>query len=282
MTSKRSLLAAVALACAALAAPATAATAKTPQTTLSWTSAKPVALPGDREYTYASGETVWLECRGKATAVTAGWSGPAAPIALIYSHLIQTNRTLGLAVRRPLTTGRFKARALCVSGAKATTREAAGGTVTCAAKQIAIGVPIDGGPYWTEPVASVPVGTRGWVTTGQGSYGRSKVVCLPAKAFRKVKQVKRTATFPTGKATASVTATCKDGRRPIGWGFEAGVLAANEWTSSQSSASISVPFISASLPQGKSGWRLTFATPDGAPAKTSAPLAIHVTCAVPA
>ncbi len=285
MTSKRSLTAALAaLACVALAAAATTATAKPPKTKLSWTTSKPVTLVGGKQAgtEYSSDRIVWFECRGKATAVMTGWSGPGAPIALIYSHVIESSRMMGLAVRRPMSSGRFQGRALCLSGAKASTEERDSGTVTCAARQIAIGVPIDSGPYWNEPVASVPVGARGWTTSGQGKYGRSKVVCVPASAFRKVKRIKQTASFPAGKATASVSATCKDGRRPISWGFEVGVLPQNSWASTQSSVTMSVPFISASLPRGKAGWKLTFATPDGAAAKTSTPLALHVTCAVPA
>lgn len=285
MTLKRSLAAALAaLACVALAATATTAMAKAPKTKLSWTSSKPVTLVGSKQagFEYSSDQIVWFECRGKATAVMTGWSGPGAPIALIYSHLIETNRTMALAVRRPMSGGRFQGRALCLGGAKVSAEERSSGTVTCGAKQIAIGVPIDGGPYWTEPVASVPVGARGWVTTGQGTYGRSKVVCVPASAFRKVKRIEQSASFPVGKATASVSATCKGGRRPISWGFEAGVLAQNLWKSSQSSVSMSVPFIKASLPRGKAGWKLTFATPDGTAAKTTTPLAVHVTCAKPA
>jgi hypothetical protein len=285
MTSKRSLAAALtALACVALTATATTAIAKAPKTKLTWTTSKPVTLLGGQQggTVYSSDQIVWFECRGKATAVMTGWSGPGAPVGLIYSHLIETNRMMALAVRRPMSGGRFKGRALCLSGAKASAEERDSGTVTCAAKQIAIGVPIDNGPYWNEPVASVPVGARGWKTSGQGEYGRSKVVCVPAKAFRKVKRIEQTASFPAGKATASVSATCKDGRRPISWGFEVGVLPQNAWKSSQSAVSMSAPFIKASLPRGKAGWKLTFATPDGAAAKTSAPLAVHVTCAIPA
>lgn len=286
MTSKRSLAAALAaLTCFALAATATVATAKPPKTKLTWTTTKPVKLLGGKQdgYEYNSDQIVWLECRGKATAVMAGWSATGAPVALIYSHLIMENRQMGLAVRRPMNAGRFQGRTLCLSGVKvksSLTRDA--GAVSCAAKQIAIGVPIDSGPYWLEPVSSVPVGARGWVTTGQGKYARSKVVCLPASAFRKVQRIRQTASFPAGKATASVSATCKGGRRPISWGFEAGVLPQNTWESSDSAVAMSVPFISASLPRGKAGWKLTFATPDGATAKTSTPLALHVTCAKPA
>jgi hypothetical protein len=281
MTSKRRLTTALVAAAVALAATAPAANAATK---LTWTSTKPVTLTGGQQAgtEYSSERIVWLECRGKATAVAAGWSGPKAPVALIYSHLIKEDRMMGLAVRRPMSSGRFRGRTLCLSGARATTRERAAGTVSCARKQVAIGVPIDSGPYWTEPVASKPVGKRGWVTSGQGKYGRSKVVCLPAKALRKVKLVKRTATFPAGKAVASVSAACKGGRRPIGWGFEAGVMDQNTWTSSVSSVSMSVPFLTASQPRGKAGWRITFATPDGAPAKAGAPLAVHLTCAIPA
>jgi hypothetical protein len=280
LLSRRSIATLALVACAGLGGPAAAGAA----TELSWTNAKPERLagtaPGGDAYT--SDRIVWLECRGRATAVMTGWSGPKAPVAIIYSHLTQTERTMGLAVRRPVAGGTFRARALCLSGAKVTTREQSSGTVSCAAKQIAIGVPIDSGPYWQEPVSSKPVGARGWVTEGQGTYGRSKVICVPAKALRRVQRVRAAATFRAGSTTAVVTGSCKDGRRPIGWGFEAGTLPDNPWRSSVSAVGMTTPFIAASLPRGKAGWQLTFATPDGAPARTSTPLAVHLTCAVPA
>ncbi len=279
IVSRRSLATLALAACACLGAPAAGAA-----TELSWTNAKPERLTGTAPGgdPYNSDRIVWLKCRGSATAVTTGWSGPKAPIAIIYSHLTQKERTMGLAVRRPVSGGTFRARALCLSGAKVTTREQSGGTVSCSAQQIAIGVPIDFGPYWQEPVASKPVGARGWVTEGQGTYGRSKVICVPAKAVRRVQRVRAAGTFQAGSATATVTGSCKGGRRPIGWGFEAGTLPDNGWKSSVSAVGMTTPFIAASLPKGKASWQLTFATPDGAPARTSTPLAVHLTCAVPA
>jgi len=277
--SPRRLAVALALvACAGLAVTTVASAA----TKLSWKNAKPVTLRGGgSDTTYIADQIVWLECGGKATAVLSGWTGPKAPVAMVYSHLIKTNRNMGLAVRRPMSGGKLRARTLCLTGARVTTREKEGGPVSCAARQIAIGVPIDGF-YWTEPVVSKPVGARGWTTEGQGNYSRSKVICAPSKAFRKVQRIRKATTFAAGKATATVRAACKGGRRPISWGFEVGVMEDNGWRSESSGTTMTVPFISASLPQGKAGWKLTFATPDGAPARSGGtPLAIHVTCAVP-
>lgn len=274
------LLGALALiACAGMVAASAAGAA----TTLTWKQAKAERLAGTGPdgYVYASDRIVWLECGGKATAVMAGWTGPKAPIAMIYSHLVNTNRNMGLAVRRPMAGGRFQGRTLCLKGAKAKAKEVAGASVTCGRKQIALGVPIDGF-YWTEPVASKPVGARGWTTTGQGNYSRSKAICVPAKALRKVQRTRKAASFPVGRATATVKASCKGGRRPVSWGFEASTMEQNGWRSAGSSVAMTVPFISAALPQGKAGWRLTFATPDGAPARATTSLAVHVTCAVPA
>lgn len=281
MTTLRRLAAILALAACAVLVVSTTASATTK---LSWAKAKPILLAGGESTgsVYSSGSIVWLECPGKATAVVAGWSGPKAPIAIVYSHLVESNRMMGLAVRTPMSGGKFRGRTLCLSGRRVTTRESENGPVTCARRQIAIGAPIDGGPYWEEPLVAKPIGARGWLNSGQGKYARSKAICVPAKAFRKVQRIRRSATFPVGKATTTVKATCKRGRRPISWGFEAGPLPQNVWTSQLLAAKMAVPLISTSLPTGKAGWRLTFATPDGVGAKTATNLAIHLTCAVPA
>ena len=278
--SLRRLAVALALVVCAGLALSTAATAATK---LTWKKAKAERLigTGPDGHAYAADQIVWLECKGRATAILSAWTGPKAPIAIVYSHLVKSDRMMGLAVRKPMRSGAFRARTLCLGGARAVNRERSGGTVSCSRRQLAIGVPIDGGPYWTQPVSSRPVGARGWRIDGEGTYGRSKAICVPAKAFRKVARVRRAATFPAGKATATVRAACKGGRRPISWGFEVGALEDNIWRSPVSDTWMTVPFISASMPKGKAGWRLTFATPDGAPARTSTPLALHLTCAVP-
>ena len=80
-----------------------------------------------------------------------------------------------------------------------------------------------------------------------------------------------------------MAATCTDGRRPIGWGFEAGTLDGNVWRSvDNSNLFMTAAYVAAAKPQGRSGWALTFATPDGKPAVSSAPVVLHLTCAVPA
>ena len=259
------------------------ATAASAATKLSWKGVKPVTLQGGErsDTTYVSDGIVWLPCRGRATAVMVGFTGARVPVSMVYSHLVASDRQMAVAVRRPMAGGKFRARALCLSGARVTTADREGAPVSCAKRRIAIGVPIDAF-YWSEPVVSKPVGARGWTTTGQGASARSKVICVPEKAFRKVKRIKATARFPAGKATATVRATCKGGRRPISWGFEVGTMADNRWSSERSSTSMSTPFVYRSMPRGKAGWRLSFATPDGAPARSGGtPLALHLTCAVP-
>lgn len=267
------------LLCAGLAG----STAASAATKLAWKGAKPLSVQGgaSTDTTYISEGIVWLPCKGKATAVMVAFTGARVPVSMVYSHLVASSRQMAVALRRPMAGGKFRARALCLSGARVTTADKEGAPVSCARRRIAIGVPIDGF-YWSEPVVSRPVGARGWTTRGQGASARSKVICVPGKAFRKVERIEATARFPAGRATATVRATCKGGRRPISWGFEVGTMADNRWSSEHSSTSMSTPFVYASTPQGKAGWRISFATPDGAPARSGGtPLALHLTCAVP-
>lgn len=249
---------------------------------LSYVPAKPIKLTGaatpDREYD-ADGY-VWLRCRGRATALMAGWSGARAPIAIIYSHLLEQHRYLGLAVRKPLRNGTIRGRTLCATGLRVKIKDSpdGAGKVACARSQLAIGVPIDGGPYVDRPVYSRPNGARGWVSD---EGGRTKAICVPARSFRAVKRVRRAASFKVGRSATTVAARCPGKRRPISWGFEAGTLEDNAWRSVESSTTITSPFIAASQPKGAAGWALTFATPDGAGARGATRLALHLTCAIP-
>ena len=250
---------------------------------LSVSAGDPETVPGAVQggSLYASGTTVWIECPGKGTPLAAGWRDVGAPVAMVYSNNLVSNRIIGIEVRRPSRPATVRSLAVCVRGAgSAITRESASGEVSCPAGRLAVGVPIDGGPYWSQAVASMPVGLRGWRNT-EGGYARAKVVCVPSRAFRSAHVVTKEVTFPAGQTSASVEATCRAGTRPLGWGFQAGTMEGNRFTSSVSSATMSVPFVSASAPSGSRGWSLRFATPDGAPAAAEAPIAIAVTCAAP-
>lgn len=283
---KRTLLALSlgALLAALVAVPARAAV------TLSYVSAPAAKLTGatsaDRQYD--SDTIVWLRCRAGAVALMAGWSDARAPVAIIYSHLLAQHRYLGIAVRKPFKTAKVRGGALCAKGVRFSTRtsgysnqpSSAVKRVACKRGQLAIGVPIDGGPYWDTAVASKPDGLRGW-TSSQTGYAAAKVICVSARSFRSAKLVRKAATFKAGKATTTVAAKCAGGRRPISWGFEAGLLEGNTWRSVESTSTMSVPFIAASQPRGRNGWALTFATPDGEAATSTTTVAVHLTCAIP-
>lgn len=250
--------------------------------TLSTAKARPVQIAGAGPATpYTTAETVWIECPRGGTPLMTGWSGVSAPISIVYSNNLVSSRTLGLGVRRPLEGGTLRATALCAEGpVAARTKESSSGTVSCSNGQLAIGVPIDGGPYWTRAVASMPVGTRGW-RNSEGGYARAKVICVAASAFRAVKTVTKRASLPAGARSATVTARCAGGSRPIGWGFEAGLLDGNRWSSPDSGVSNAVPYVASAKASGRAGWSLTFATPDGRRAAAAAPIVLGVTCAAP-
>lgn len=256
--------------------------AATAAVSLASTTARPVRIAGAGAATgYTTAESVWVECGAGATPLMLGWSGTRAAISTIYSNNLVSSRTLGVAVRRPLVGGTFRATALCARGpVAARTKESASGKVSCSASQLAIGVPIDGGPYWTRAVASIPVGTRGW-RNDEGGYARAKVVCVAASAFKDVKVVTARGSLAAGARDGSVSAQCRGGSRPISWGFEVGALPGNTWSSPASSLVVSVPFVASATAKGRAGWSLTFATPDGKPAVAAVPLALAITCAAP-
>jgi hypothetical protein len=237
---------------------------------------------GDDDYRYAFEGYEWIECRGSDRALTIGWTDAHAPMALLYSHTWDSDGNLGLGLTRPAKTTRVRGVVVCAKGRfKAATKTSAG-TVRCSKRQLALGIPIDGGPLLSAPVASRPAGKHGWRTSGQGSRASSKAICVASSAFKRVKLVKRKARFKPGKAATVVKASCARGTRPISWGFEAGTLPANEFRRAEDSEGMTVPYVAASLPKGARGWALTFRTPDGAAARTGTSLALHLVCAKPA
>ncbi len=239
----------------------------------------------DSQYAYSTAETVWAECKAGGTPLMLGFSGPRAPVSIIYSNNFNSNHILGMAMRRSLgPSGALKATVLCARGRiKATAKDSATGTVSCSRGYVAIGVPIDGGPYWTGPVTSVPVGVRGWKSDEHSKYARAKVICVGSSAFANVKVITKSASFKTGADTTTVTAGCRKGSRPISWGYESGEMVGNRWQSPDSGPAIAmtVPFVFEAVAKGKSGWSLGFATPDGKPATSAAPLKVAITCAKP-
>ncbi len=269
-------LAAVAVLAASLAAAAPAAVK------LSVVKSKPSAVAaGNEESVFTFEGYEWVECRGSDRALTIGWTDVRAPMALLYSHTWDSDGNLGLGLTRPAKATRVRGVVVCAKGGFKASSESASGTVKCAANQLALGIPIDGGPLLSSPVASVPAGKRAWRTSGQGDSARAKAICVAASAFKQVKLVKRTASFKQGAATAVVKASCAAGARPISWGFEAGTLPSNEFRRPGSTEGMTVPYVASSLPSGGRGWALSFRTPDGAAAKTSAALALHLVCAKP-
>ncbi len=269
---------------AALAVSTSSAAAGTVKLSTVAAKAYPVAAANGPANQYDTDNRITLACKGKATALMAGWSGALAPVDVVTSQLVYKSPTLSVSLRRPMTAGTFRAVALCARGPlKAQQKIGPSGdnsSVSCGARQLAIGLPISNGPYWAQPVASKPQGLRGWVNS-EGKYGRAAVICVAAGAFAKAQLVRQSATFSAGARTATVAAACTGGRRPISWGFEAGTLDQNIWRSVESSATMTAPFIAASKARGRSGWALTFATPDGAGARSATDIAIHLTCAIP-
>jgi hypothetical protein len=240
----------------------------------------------DPKYGYASGETVWAKCKGSGTPLMLGWSGVRAPVAIMYANNLEKSKILGFAMRRTLGRGAtVKTRVLCARGkVKAKVKYSTSGKVNCGKGRVAIGVPINGGPYWVTRVTSVPVGTRGWRSKeGDSKYTQTVAICVASSAFRSVKVVSKRARFKVGSDTTRVTATCRKGTQPISWGYEADVIDGNRWQTPNPglAAAMAVPFVSSAMAKGRTGWSLTFATPDAKPARSAAALELVITCAKP-
>ena len=108
-------------------------------------------------------------------------------------------------------------------------------------------------------------------------------MCVSRAAFKRVSTVRATGSFNPGSVTATVSASCKGGRRVLAWGYEASPLAGNTWRSADTSSARSTPFVGDALPTaGAKGFRVTFRTPDNAPATAAAPVTVFVKCGAPA
>ena len=266
----------LALACAfASAAPAAVK--------LSVVKSKPFAISaGNEEARFTGDGYEWIECRGSDRALTIGWTDVKAPMALLYANTWNSDGNLGLGPTRPAKSAKMRGVVVCAKGAFQGTVKEKAGTVKCSRRQLALGIPVVGGPLLSSPVVSRPSGKSAWTTTGQGSYGDATAICVAASAFKQVKLVKRKASFRSGSATAVVKASCARGTRPISWGYEAGTLPDNEFRRPGGSEGMTVPYVASSLPSGSAGWALTFRTPDGAGALGSTSLTLHLVCAKPA
>ena len=270
---------------AAGALAATLATAAPAAVKLSVVKSKPFTVSaGDGDYRFAFENYRWVECHGSDRALTIGWTDARAPMALIYSHTWNSDGNLGFGTTRPAKTTRVRGVVVCAKGGFKAKAKIKAGTLKCSKRQLALGIPIDGGPLLSSSVASRPVGKHAWLTTGQGTGASSKAICVAASAFKRVNLVKRKARFKPGSAKAVVKATCARGTRPISWGYEAGTLPSNEFRLPEDIDGTNVmtsPYVAASLPKGARGWALTFRTPDGAGARSGTSLAIHLVCAKP-
>jgi hypothetical protein len=270
---------------------ALAATMTTPASAavkLSVVKSKPFTVSaGEGDYRFAFEEYEWVECHGSDRALTIGWTDAHAPMALIYSHTWNDDGNLGFGTTRPAKATRVRGVVVCAKGkfkadAKINLRA---DTVKCSKRQLALGIPIDGGPMLSSPVASRPAGKHAWLTTGEGADASAKAICVAASAFKRVKLVKRKAQFKPGSAKAVVKASCARGTRPISWGYEAGTLPSNELLRPEDIDEVegmTAPYVAASLPSGARGWALTFRTPDGARARSGTSLALSLVCAKPA
>lgn len=221
-----------------------------------------------------------VSCGKKGTPLAAGWSNAGAIVSSVRTVFESSSPYLELSTRRPMTSGKLRPFAICAKGpVRATVATKPSGEVSCS-KKIAIGVAVTSTwPYSEQAAIAKPISKSSWQTSAP--YSASTAVCVASKAFAKVKTVRRTAAFASGKRTASVTAKCAGKRRPIGWGYEAPTMEGNAWASADTPSRLTVPFIAASTPKGKKSWTLSFQTPDGKGAAAAAQVGIHLTCAVP-
>lgn len=243
-----------------------------------------VSLPAaaGAESVYDAGEDLGVGCGKGGAPLAAGWTGAGGPVSRVRPLIGDADETFVVETRRPLAKAKTQALAICASGAvKPTLAEKSGQQVSCGAK-LALGVAASTTwPYLEEPVTAKPVGTHAWRMSA-GSLARATAICVSPRAFSKVTTVSASRAFAVGAKSATASATCNGGRRPIGWGYEAPTMAENGWSSADTDSKLTVPFVAASQPAGGSGWSVTFVTPDQKGARSAAKVTAHVICAVPA
>ncbi len=233
---------------------------------------------------FAYTDRVYLNCRGNSTPLMVGWSSPSGTVGAVSPYTYGAKSSLQVMMVAPAHKGKFKASVACLNRnlytktKKGSTSPGEVSRVSCSKRQVAIGMPVNNAPYYTENVFSRPVGSRGW-EANDGYYSSASVFCVAKKSMRAIKTVKSSVPFKAGTATTKVSARCKGGRVPISWGFESDHMPKNEQLGA--SLMVSAPLISQSKRQGRTGWSLTFFTPDGKPAVEQGRVAIHLTCAKP-
>lgn len=245
----------------------------------------PAAATPDRVYD-ADGAEMSVVCdprRAGSAPLLVGWSGLRSPVGTVDWSWAGGFGLLRIRPRYALTATTQRPYALCAKGLpRPRVVTGRGDTVSCG-RSLALGVPFSSTwPYTEQAVYAKPDGPRRWkARTGDRSSARA--LCVAARAFKQVANVRAAARFKVGRVETSVTATCKGGRRPIAWGHEADPMPSNTWQSVETlSIRLSVPFVSAAQPAGARGWKLTFRTADQLPAQQATKIAVHVTCAVPA
>lgn len=238
----------------------------------------------ENEYDVNSGSDPAAFC-GKGVPLTVGWTGATAPVAGTFVRLAGPNTYVELDPRRPKAAGKLRAVAVCATGKrlKPSVKIAQSGTtVSCGAKLTLGLAATESWPYIEDAITVGPSGANGW-TAAAGERPRPSALCVARSAFKRVKTVRKTGTFAAGSATASLSVACGGGRRVLAWGYEAAPIAGNTWRSAESSSGRSVPFVGDATPTaGAKGFKLTFRTPDNAPATAAAPIALSLRCGVPA
>ncbi|MDO8185447.1 hypothetical protein Q5424_09625 [Conexibacter sp. JD483] len=269
--------------CALVALPAFAAAPATAATVYVVKGPAVRVLPGPGPAdVYDSGDDLEVGCGRGGAPLAAGWTGVGGPVARVRPQLSDPGASFVLETRRPIARSAPRALAICARGAGTPTLAEGGGQkVSCGAK-LALGVAANTTwPYVEVAVTAQPVGIHGWQLKA-GIQTRAAAICVAPRAFAKTKTVSATRAFAPGAASATVTARCDGGRRPIGWGYAAPTMDDNGWSSADTASKLTVPFVAASQPAGVSGWSLTFRTPDQRGARTAAKVTAYVTCAVPA
>jgi hypothetical protein len=244
-----------------------------------------VAQPDhDRLYSSDTTETMTAVCRRGESAIGAGWSGAGTFVGGAYARPGEkdTRGYVSLDPRETAIAGRTRALAICAdTSVGATSRTSKGTTVNCGAGRLALGVVAPNGtPDESGPAEARATSESTWTSTlgdGQGAIA----VCVKASAFKRVTTVTKTGAFAAGSPTATVTAACTGGRRPIGWGVGLPAMPGNTYKASGTLNKRVAPFPSTSAPSGASGWKTVFRTADFKPAAAAATVTLQLTCAVP-
>lgn len=236
-----------------------------------------VQADGDNLFQFVEPAPRAPRCPRNASALTAGWAGSGAFIGEI--DIIQAS-PIGIwdyELRRSNFAGRNRVLGLCVRGTRTIAKQVSGTTISCG-RNIAIGLPLyTGSPFQEGAAGSYPLGINRWRTTIEDRG--AKTLCVPRRAFRSVRTVKKTGIIRKGRVSARVAATCPARHRAIGWGYQ---FAPVPGFTPPRFDPRNVPFISASFPLGARRWVLQFTTPTGERATGNTRVITHAVCGVPA